>query len=204
MATKISSVKYEEIPGKANRMRQEGVKLNNEITNAYNSIKNMSSNWYGKRYNALVKSFNGMVSSLNEMLTLVVKEIPDTLDTVAKNYAKADGGSVSSSGSQSPKKISDIAESKATGMKFIESSVSSTKKSVEQNFQKAISSMNSIESVYKSIDWDSDASKKFKQKFNKLKKEITESFTNIKKDFAKLMQATIQDISGAEKANTVN
>lgn len=204
MATKISSVNYKEIPSKTSKMRTEGQTLNKEITTAYNSIGTMSRSWYGKRYNTLVESFNKMIPSLNEMLKLVVSDIPDTLDTVASNYAKADGDTVPKSSKVSPKSISNVSKSNATGMRFIESEVKTTKSNVEKNFQKAISSMNTIQTIYKGIDWKSDAASAFESKFKTLKEKITTSFADIKKQFNTLMEQTITDMSATEKANTVS
>lgn len=204
MATKISSVNYKDIPSKTKKMRTEGQNLNKEISNAYTSIGNMSKNWYGKRYNTLVESFNKMIPSLNEMLKLVLSDIPDTLDTVASNYAKADGDTISKSSTISPKKISNVSKSNATGMRFIESDVKTTKLNVEKNFKNAITSMDTIQKIYNSIDWKSDAASAFDNKFKTLKNNITTSFEDIKKQFNELMTQTINDMSSTEKANTVS
>lgn len=203
MATTITSVDYKSIPGKANQMRADGQALNKELTTAYTSIQNMSADWYGKRYNTLVESFNKMTIMLNEMLKLVVSEIPDVLNTVASNYARVDGDSISAGGKTTPKNIINIRKSNAVGMKFIENKVEATKSNVERNFQKAIDSMNKIESTYKSINWKSDAATAFEKHFKTLKQKITTSFEDIKKQFTTLMNQTISDMTSTEKANTV-
>ena len=73
---KIQSVDYEKIPTYAKQIRADGKEINTQMKNAYNSITEMHSSWYGKRYNELVKLFNNMVSDINEMLALVVQQIP--------------------------------------------------------------------------------------------------------------------------------
>ena len=47
---KIQNVDYEAMPRNAKQMRNLGKQLNTEVTNAYKSIENMHSSWYGKRY----------------------------------------------------------------------------------------------------------------------------------------------------------
>lgn len=201
---KIMNVDYEAIPALAKQIRAHGQELNSEITTAYTSIGNMHNSWYGKRYNALVKSFNNITSQINELLTLVVGEIPFALETVANNYSQADkGANVTSANKTAPKKISNLTLHNDVGMKFLTSEVSSVQKSVSNNFKKAKTKMNTIESTYSKIKWQSEASQAFKSKFTKLKNNIIKAFDEINSDFTKLMNQTLQDIQKAEKSNTV-
>lgn len=200
----IQQVDYEQMAKQATQMRRNGVSLNTELSNAYRSIADMHSVWYGKRYNELVKSFNEMTTSINEMLNLVVSEIPFTLETIANNYSQADKGSnVTSASKESPKKIANLSISNDVGMKFVTESVNSTQTSVSNNFKKAKEMMNTIESDYSKIKWQSEASEAFKAKFKKLKNEIVTAFDNINSDFTKLMNQTKEDIQAAESANTL-
>ena len=48
---KIQNVDYEAMPKQAKQMRSYGQQLNTQMTNAYKSIEDMHSSWYGKRYN---------------------------------------------------------------------------------------------------------------------------------------------------------
>ena len=202
---KIMNVDYEAIPGQAKQMRSYGQELNTELTNAYKSITNMHNSWYGKRYNALVKEFNELAPELNEMLELVVGEIPIALETIANNYAQADKGSKATSAAKtSPKKITNIAAPNDVGMKFLTSDVTAVKTKVSTNFKNAKQKMNTIESTYNKIKWQSEASEAFKAKFTKLKQSIIQSFDNIESSFSKLMQQTLEDIQATETANTVN
>lgn len=200
----ITSVDYEAIPSQAKQMRAEAQQLNSEMTKAYTSIENMHNSWYGVRYNELQKSFNNLIPSLNEMLTLVVKEIPFALETVANNYSLADKGTkVTSAINDGPKPITALTITSDVGMKFITADVEATQKSVETNFENSKEQMNKIESIYNGIDWKSEAATAFKSQFTKLKNEIVNSFENLKADFAKLMNETKSDIQATESANTV-
>lgn len=201
---KIQTVDYEKMPSEAKQMRQEGNSLNNEMTNAYNNIKEMHSSWYGKRYNELVKLFNNMVPQLNELLELVVREIPSTLETIANNYSQADRGqNATTVDNTSAKKIENIPITEDVGMRFITSTVESIQQQVETNFQNAVEQMNKIESIFNKVTWESEAADAFKSKFAKLKSNIIESFNNIKSQFTKLMNQTKEDVQSAESANTV-
>ncbi len=202
---KIQNVDYEAIPNQAKQMRQYGKELNNEITTAYKSVADMHISWYGKRYNDLVKEFNKLTSNINEMLTLVVTEIPFTLETVANNYAQADRGSnVTSAAKETPKKIVNLNLSNDVGMKFLTEQVSSVQLSVSKNFKNAKTKMDIIEAEYRKIKWQSEASEAFKTKFTSLKKQIVTAFEDINSSFTQLMNLTKEDIQRAETNNTVN
>lgn len=201
---KIMTVDYEAIPGQARQMRQNGMELNNELTTAYESITEMHNNWYGKRYNALVTEFNKIIPQLNELLVLVVGQIPFTLETVANNYSQADRGqNATSAVNEAPKKVAEINLSTDVGMKFLTSEVTATQESVSSNFSKAVELMNTIESIYNSITWQSEAADAFKAQFTKLKNQIVQAFEDLKSQFTTLMNQTKDDIQATETANTV-
>lgn len=202
---KIQNVDYAAIPSQAKQMRSYGKDLNTQMTNAYKSIADMHSSWYGKRYNELVKQFNNMTSQINEMLQLVVTDIPSTLEKVANNYSQADQGTnVTSVSNDAPKKIQNITVSNDVGMKFITSNVQQTQTSVSNNFKNAKDKMSQIETAYGKIKWSSEASEAFKTKFNKLKTSINTSFDNINNQFKTLMKQAQDDVQKAESSNTVS
>jgi len=202
---RIQNVDYEAMPGQAREMRGYGKQLNNEMTKAYSSVAEMHNSWYGKRYNELVKIFNNLVPQLNEMLTLVVTEIPYALETIANNYSQADRGTnVTNANNEGPNKLTNLTISNDVGMKFLTSNVSTAQKSISANFNNAKELMNKIQVAYGKIQWQSEASEAFKNKFTKLKNDIVASFENINTQFTKLMKETEQDIESAEKANKVN
>ena len=207
MGTNIESVDYKKLPSYANEMRTTGKALNNSMTKAYTEIGNLSNNWYGVRYDALVTECNKIVPNINEMLDFVVATIPYTLQTIASNYAKVDGGSTAAPTNQKATKITNVKKSGKDTMKFVESSVNSSKSTIFNSFKDAISKMDSIESTFNSKikgAWKSDAANAYAKKFSQLKSEITTSIGNIQKSFDKLVEQTIQDMSKTENANTVS
>lgn len=201
---KISTVDYEAIPGKASQIRSLGQDVNKELTNAYTSITEMHSNWYGVRYNSLVEAFNNLIPQLNDLLQVAVGDLPFVLETVANNYAQADRGSgVVGANNTAPTQIANIPISKDVGMRFLTSAVEATQNTVVNNFNTAVEQMNQIESVSNSMVWESEAAEAYKAKFAKLKNEIVSSFDNIKSQFTTLMNQTKEDIQATENANTV-
>lgn len=201
----IESVDYKRMPLQANEMRGEARLLNREINEAYESIKNMHQVWYGIRYNELTESFNDMIPAINELLTLVVTQIPYTLETIANNYSQADSGQkVVSPIEESPSRIEMLLKTNDVGMKFLTAEVNEVKQNVAIKFENAKESMSKIESIYAKIVWESEAAEAFRAKFTTLKNEIIASFENINTQFKKLMEQAEQDIENAEKANTVN
>ena len=201
---KIQNVDYEAMPRNAKQMRNLGKQLNTEVTNAYNSVRDMRSSWYGKRYNELVKHFNNMIPQINEMLQLVVTDIPVTLEKVANNYSQADRGSNATTvENTTPRKITNIEIHNDVGMKFITANVQQVQTKVSNNFKNAKDQMNKISTEYNKVKWTSEASEAFKTKFNKLKTEITKSFEDIEQTFSKLMNQAKEDVQKSETANTV-
>lgn len=201
---KIQNVDYEAMPKNAKQMRSYGQQLNTEVTNAYNSVRDMRSSWYGKRYNELVKHFNNMIPQINEMLQLVVTDIPVTLEKVANNYSQADRGSNATTvENTTPKKITNIEIHNDIGMKFITANVQQVQTKVSNNFKNAKDQMNKISTEYNKVKWTSEASDAFKNKFNNLKTNITKSFEEIEQTFSKLMNQAKDDIQKSETSNTV-
>ena len=202
---KIQNVDYEAMPRNAKQMRSYGQQLNTEVTNAYNSVRDMRSSWYGKRYNELVKHFNNMIPQINEMLQLVVTDIPVTLEKVANNYSQADRGSNATTvENTTPKKITNIEIHNDVGMKFITANVQQVQTKVSNNFKNAKDQMNKISTEYNKVKWTSEASDAFKNKFNKLKTNITKSFEEIEQTFSKLMNQAKDDVQRSETSNTVH
>lgn len=200
----IMNVDYEGIPSIAQQMRSKGEELNTELTTAYQSIADMHNAWYGKRYNELVKSFNNIVPQINEMLQLIVRDVPFALETVANNYSRADRGTnITSANYTAPQKISELTISNDVGMKFKTSAVASIQSKVTTNFKNAEEKMNTIESIYTKIQWQSEASEAFGSRFRELKTQILTAFNDIETQFTQLMNQAQEDIQSAENANTV-
>ena len=200
----IMNVDYEGIPSIAQQMRSKGEELNTELTTAYQSIADMHNAWYGKRYNELVKSFNNIVPQINEMLQLIVRDVPFALETVANNYSRADRGTnITSANYTAPQKISELTISNDVGMKFKTSAVASIQSKVTTNFKNAEEKMNTIESIYTKIQWQSEASEAFGSRFRELKTQILTAFNDIETHCTQLMNQAQEDIQSAENANTV-
>lgn len=202
---KINTVDYNDIPKKAKEIRTYGQDINKLMVNAYKDVQNMKKDWYGKRYNTLVDQFNSLTADVNKLLKLVVGDLPYMLETVANNYSQADtGNNATTAQNTAPTKISNLPKSTEVGMRFISSSVTTTKSKVEKAFNDAVSKMNSIGTTFNKITWTSDAATTFKQDFTKLKNNITASFNSIKTAFNKLVKEATADIEKAEKSNTVS
>ena len=201
----IQNVNYEALPGQAGQMRSHGQELNNELTTAYQRITDMHNVWYGIRYNSLVTEFNNIIPQLNELLDLVVGEIPFALETIANNYSQADRGSnITSAQKTAPNRITDIPVHDDSGtMRFITGDVESIQSQVVSNLDNAKSKMDTIESVYGQIQWESEAADAFRNTFTRLKSQIVTSFENIKTQFTKLMTQAQEDVQAAETGNTI-
>ena len=200
----ITSVDYESIPGKTQQMKEIGQTLMNEIQGAYTDVENMHSVWYGKRYNELLGDFNNLVPKVNELIDLVWGEIPYTLEIVANNYAKADGVSIQAADRANPTKITELAIPSDTGMRFESSSVLSVRDSVVGKFNNAKNEMDQFQTVYREINWESDAARVFEGRFASLKSQVVEAFNTISNSFQRLMTETEEDIQSTETNNTVN
>lgn len=202
---RISVVDYVEMPRQASSMRGKGEDLNRELTNVYDNITNMHGCWFGKRYNELVTSFNNIINQLNDILTLVVTEIPSTLESIANNYSQVDRGeNITSVQRTDINRITAIALSNDVGMRFMASEVENVKNQVKTNFDNANSQMNELQSIFSQVTWESDAATAFRDKFNSLKSQISQSFETLNTEFANKMTQTISDMAATESANTVN
>ena len=202
--TRIEEVDYNAFPGIAGNMRNDAIQLNKEVKELYKTLAEMKKNWYGPRYDELVTSFNKMIPDLNEILKLTVTKVPFTLETIANNYAKVDlGKGITAAVEKASDAIADVAKSAKRTFRFKETAVRSNQSSMDKNLKKVLELMDSIESKYKKLNWKSEASDEFQRKFTALKKNISLSITDVSKQFTKLMNDAIQDVSKAEKANTI-
>ena len=180
------------------------MELNEKLKTAYSNVGEMHNSWYGVRYNELVKDFNELIPQINDLLKLVVTEIPFAVETVANNYAQADKGqNVTSAEETEANRVEELSITNDVGMRFMTGEVANIQRAVSEKFEAAKELMNRIESEYKNVDWQSEASESFKERFAKLKSDILASFDNINNQFTKLMTQTQQDIEATEKANTV-
>lgn len=202
---RIQTVDYLAMPKRAEEIESCGMQLNRELSAAYASVSEMHEDWYGIRYNELVKEFNGMIVNLNEMLKLVITDIPRTLKEVANNYSRVDRGqNATDADVRNPNLITAIAISNDVGMRFMTANVISKQQQISRNFNSSVEHMNQIETIYRAVVWDSEASEAFRRKFETLKASIVSAFERTNTEFKTLMEQAQQDIERAEKANTVN
>lgn len=202
---KVDQAQIDQFPGIASKIRSFGQELNSEFVTAYKSVIAMNADWYGQRYADLATEFNNLTKTLDDMFTLVVTEVPFNLETVANNYSNWDTGqNVCTAQQATIINTPTIEPSSATGIRFITESVTSTQSSVSANFDKASGCMNSIEQVLKSITWESESARVFKDKFDQMKKNIDEAIKQIKDSFGKSIKTTVEEMEAAETANTIN
>ena len=207
MGTDIQEVDYKKLPTYANGMRTEGRKLNSSIISAYTEIGNLSKSWYGVRYDTLVTEVNKLTTDVNAMLDLVVDTIPFTLQTVANNYAKVDGGTTAAATNMKPTAVANVQKSNKQTMRFVESDVSTSKDAIFRNFSNAEKSMDIIQQIFNNDVlriWRSEAAKEYSKKFTTLKSNISTSIKNVKTSFDKLVADTMNDMKSTESANTVS
>ena len=191
----------------AKNMRSLGQEINTQLTTAYQSIENMHSVWYGKRYGELVVAFNNIIPSINSLLQVVVKTIPSQLETIANNYSQFDEGvNVTTVDTTEPQKIVERNVPSDAGMAFDLAAVSDIQKSVVTNLENAKEKMNEIETTYGPVasSWGGEAAEAFLGQFKTLKAQIVDSFENIKVQFSKLMDQAQEDAQHTEGANTVS
>ena len=201
----IGKVNYVAIPAKVDQMRESGRGLCNEMHAMYNTIREMHADWFGVRYNSLVESFNQICPNINLMLNLVFTDIPTSLETIANNYSKVDTQTILRPVSvEKPKIIEDLPIIDDDGnFGFITARVEERRQAVEANIRKATELIDEFESVYRTIEWESEAAIVYGTTFKNLKEKLMTSFNDLKKQFAELMIQAEQDVEQAEKANTV-
>jgi len=203
---RISSVDYKEFPLKANKMRDTALQLNQEIVTSYTEISNMQSTcWHGARYNDLAKNCNEVIPDLEKLLRLVVTEIPFKLEQVANNYSLADTKSKMVAEREEPyTKVPVIPTSNETSMQFLTSEVAHVKSQVERSFTNVLNKLDEFESLFNSLNWESEAADRFRQEFLSLKKVTRNAIENIQKLFVTLMAKAGEEMQLAESSNTIN
>ena len=139
------------------------------------------------------------------MLTLTVTEIPYALENVANNYSQADRGiNAGTAQETSIQAIEELATPDDVGMRFITTSVETTKQSVSTNLENAKEKMEEIQQTFNTITWESEAAEAFNDKLTRLRTSIVNSIDDINTQFGKLMTQTLDDVQAAESSNTVN
>lgn len=200
----LAKVDYNQIPGIAGQIRGKGQEINGKMKAVYQSLTEMHTAWYGKRYNELAVEFNNLIPSLNELLQVTVGDLPFTLETIASNYSTADTGAPNCSpANTAPAKIPEIPTPNDVGMRFVTGDVETVQGQVTTSFSESVELMNEVESLSNSMDWESEAATAYKTKFTTLKNQIVNSFENLKQQFTVKMNQTKEDMQATENANTV-
>lgn len=198
----IDDVDYNGFPKVAKGMRSDAEELNNQVKELYDRLAEMKKDWYGPRYDELVKSFNRMIPDLNKIMELTVTKMPFTIEKIANNYAKVDTGKgITSAVETAAKKIAEVAESAKQRLRFNETKVNEDKQNMDTNLNRVLELMDSIENNYKTLEWESDASRTFEKTFKNLKNNIINNITDTKKQFKELMDKTLSDMKETENAN---
>ena len=201
---KIQSIDYNAIPPLARQMREHAKELNTQVTTAYQSVTNMRESWHGVRYNSLCAEFNKIIPNVNELLKLVVTEIPVALEVACNNYAQTDGvGKITAVSTEQPQPCPNIEPSTAVGLRFMEEAVAGVQGNVSKNFQTSVDLLNTIDGVYRRVEWSSEAGDVFRARFEKLKNNMIRSFDELNAQFANLMNGARGDMNKTETASTV-
>ena len=202
---KVIRVDYESIPSQAKSIRESGEQINALLINVYNQIGNMNNCWYGKRYNTLVKEFNEITETINQLLNLVVGEIPYALECVANNYSQAvEDINVVSANNKAPKTINKISiTNKNNGVRFMSKQVNTIKETILSDLQKVCDYMNSINSKYGNLRWNSEVSDSFKNKLQKISTDVVSAIDSIKSEFSNLVIQAQNDMQSAENNSMV-
>lgn len=199
----ITEVDYLALPGKASAIRSYGNSLKENLNQLFQESRSMHDNWYGIRYNSYITELNSMIPAINDVLRLVIDDIPVALETVARNYALADGEAPNTVNSKEMPVIESIESVTDTGLRFISEAVAGHKATIEGKIASALENLASIQTEYDSVVWSSEAATEFSTKFNSLKTSIESALNSVKTNLSKLMAAAEEDISNAEVHNTV-
>lgn len=197
-------VDYKAMPEKARQIQSAGMSLNKQLKSAWNSVNELRSTWYGRRYNELISLFNKVTQNANEILQLVIVKIPYSLGTIAVNYSRVEGISISPVEQGSIDAIETLADSDESTLGYQEGPASTVKSNVETNINSAETEMENIIGIFNTIYWQSDSRDNYAARLNELKSEIDSALDAIKSQFSSLMEQASQDMAAVEKANDVN
>lgn len=200
---KIEYVDYVGLAAKAKEIRSHAEILNKHFTNAYKSVINMHKDWFGERYNDLGRDFNELAPSIDEILKITVTEIPFNLETVANNYSQANTGTnITSAQATHYVKMENVPTPNDTGMRFMTQQVTLAKDGIKAMLKSAVTELDTIESTYNKISWQSEAADVFRTKFRMLKTKIKKEIETINTQFDRLMQETLDQMQITEDNNT--
>lgn len=210
--TPIKSANFEAMPRVAQRMRELGQDMGDEIAKIYQSITDLHNSWRGEQYNKLAESFNTKIPNFRHVLVVVIGQIPSALDQIANNYSGWDKESkVTNAEMQTPKEILAIPIRTDIGMPFDWDEVEKVKTNVSGYCRHVEAIMNDIESVFTNFadapgdeGWVSQASHDYKELLFKCKTDIIKAFDELDASFVTYMNEAASSAEKVEKSNDVN
>lgn len=197
---------YTEMSKSAQSMRTDGKAINNSLVFVYNELNGMydAEEWRGERYNNLILDFKKIDPSLKQIIKIVVQSVPDALETVANNYSKFDTGSaVGKLVSESITQLPALTVGPKAPMKFNEVRISERGKKMYNELEKIIDKLDSIDTTFGKIQWQSAAADAFRPKFKSLKNNTKSTLESIKKQFKQVIDEATEQMRRTEKANTI-
>jgi uncharacterized protein YukE len=198
----VGGVRYDELPGRAKMIRDDGRDLNNNVILVYKSIDDMKVHWHGRRYNEFVTKFNSLIPGFNEILTLCVTTLPVALEQIANNYAIVDtGNKIVAVSDEAPTPVPEIAPSPDSEFRFMQGEVENIRTMILGKFDIMLDIMNKISDEINTLPWKSDASEIFRTRFEALKSNVVRNLEDIKTEFDSTIMTVAEEVSHTETNN---
>lgn len=204
MGTNIPVADYQGIARAATQIQILGLSMNTQISNAYNTVDNLRSQWQGNRYDELIKLFNETSTDINQMLEVAIVNIPTAMSTAAQNYARVEGESVAMADNGTVNKIQTLATTNAIEIKYFGDSAETARNTVTSCFTEVKDIMQQINQALNSASWEGTAAEAFKARIQTLSGRISSNFDTINAQFIALMTQAAADYAAAESSNTVD
>ena len=93
MAEKEFTCEYKVLFPIGNKMRERALEIYNSIVNARNALESMHLTWDGSQWNALATKWNGTIEFFHAALDVLVKTVPETMESISIGYSLSDSGS---------------------------------------------------------------------------------------------------------------
>ena len=186
----------------ANQISSCGENINTSISDMCEKINNLHNYWQGERYNSFVQDFNSVVIGLNNILEMYVQKLPNILKRVAYNYKQADKqNGMAPSRDSNIKIVAQITVNKDEKMKFITSKVSIIQSEISKSLSKVKDKINSISRLCKSVSWESDTSKTFKNQIKKVNNQAIFTIEMVQNKLDNAINQAKADVESAENAS---
>ncbi len=200
-------VDYKSFPAAVQSIRGNATAINGEINAAFKAMGDCHSVWTGDRYKELVTKFNSIVDDVNSMLTLIVSNIPSTLEQIYNNYDAADHNETAKKATVvEPTKVNPIAVPGEEPLYVAGADVSNVQPYITRvvnNFDGAKGKLSAIKNQVDSLTWEGSSHTEFKSKLTTLKGKLDTAFDDISTAFKELATQAANAFAAAEKANNV-